>query len=83
MWNIRLAEKHVPIIRRLLAKHPEYRDVLVTMTTADNGAIMIDGYVFDRAQQDRLKNIVEATGPPVLVRYQWRKSPGNVSNSPR
>src|SRR5436309_2997821 len=72
LWNIHLAQKHIPIIANRLSQHPEFVDVHASFTTAQNGALMIFARPSHPIDVEKLKSIIAETKPPVKVIYSIR-----------
>ncbi len=62
---------HTLKMRAALASRPEYARIDFSVQPIDGvGGIFIWGSVASREQQERLKAILDATAPPVDVRYE-------------
>jgi len=70
-WFRRGAMMHTLKMRAALASRPEYARIDFSVQPIDGvGGIFIWGSVASREQQERLKAILDATAPPVDVRYE-------------
>ncbi len=68
--NMKRAKEHIPIVRSKLDAYPEFRHVTVVEYTAAGGSLLVDGCLRSDADVKRLRQIVQATAPPVEVVFQ-------------
>ena len=73
--NIRAASRHTKRLKQQLAVYPEYRNVVCSVTTADNGAVVTLGYVANYEQRRRLRILVSQSKPPTNWRFQVKVKP--------
>jgi hypothetical protein len=67
--NLRHARQHLPIVRQQLDAVPEFRQLRVVVYTDSGGSLLIEGQLPSESDADRARSIVEATKPPVTVKY--------------
>ena len=67
--NLRHAKQHISIVRQQLDAVPEFRQLRVVAYTGSGGTLLVEGQLPSEADADRARSIVEATKPPVTVKY--------------
>lgn len=67
--HLSLARSHLPAVTNALAGHPEFRQLGIGAGTMARGCVLIVGPVENESQIQTLKDLVEATRPPVVVLY--------------
>jgi len=67
--NMRHARQHLPVVRQQLDAVPEFRQLRAVVYTDSGGTLLIEGQLPSEADADRVRAIIEATKPPVTVKY--------------
>ena len=67
---MKMADKHVPIVRQKLDALPEFRHLRVARYTGAGGSLAVYGDVASEAEAQRVRALVEQTTPPVRVVYK-------------
>jgi hypothetical protein len=67
--NMRHARQHLPVVRQQLDAVPEFRQLRAEVYTGSGGTLLIEGQLPSEADADRARAIIEATKPPVTVKY--------------
>ena len=70
MWNMRIARTHLPLARQKLNSFPESFHLRVMVYTGAGGSLMVEGYVPSPEDEQRVREAIEQTKPPVKVVYQ-------------
>jgi hypothetical protein len=70
--NLRLAERHAPLIREKLQHDDRFLGVVVKESTTLHGSLRVGGFVLDDVAAADLRGLIEATSPPVAIDWQFR-----------
>jgi hypothetical protein len=68
-WQLPMAERHLPTVRKVLKDRPEFENVDAGVNTGGGGIILVIGRVRTREDLASLMNDVANTQPPVKVKY--------------
>jgi hypothetical protein len=80
--RLRLAEKHAPVVRRVLASDGRFSEIRVEAFTAHNGCLLVSA-VAEPGSSNDLKRLVESTSPPVPVDYDLYEVKGTATRPGR
>jgi hypothetical protein len=67
--RVRLAEDHLPAIRREVQSHPKFENMFLTVGTKGGGFIFVSGTVDTEKDLVELQKLVAAQRPPIRVVY--------------
>jgi hypothetical protein len=79
--NLRLAEAHAPVVRRVLEADGRFTEVEVYEFTFRGGCLAVHAVAREGAAQD-IKRLVESTSPPVAVHYDVYELRGGSARRP-
>jgi hypothetical protein len=81
--NMKRAEEHIAKIAPLLEKDPKFRDVRLKPYTGLGGSLAVLGSVSSPAEMREVRDIVNASNPPVPVYYQLQLSKKEQAVTPK
>ena len=67
--NMRHARQHLPVVRQALDAFTEFRQLQIYVVTGGGGTLSICGYLRTEAEASRVREIVNATKPPLPVHF--------------
>ena len=68
--NMERAREHIPVVRAALDSIPEFKHLDVGVYTGSGGSLAVAGDLPSNSDVERVRQIVEATKPPVQVSYR-------------
>lgn len=81
MRHLKMAEQHLPTIRKVLKSHSEFLNVDAGVNTGGGGIILVVGHLRTQGDLDSLKKEVANTLPPVEVIYVVKTENGDSVSS--
>ncbi len=67
--NLQAAQRHADLINPTIHADPRFRDVNIARYTGDEGCLWVLGSVSSDAAREALRSAVDASVPPVKVRF--------------
>lgn len=65
--NMRMAEKHLPIVQAAIEKDPRFKYVTLGVYTGNGGSLRVAGDVRSYHERDALERLVASTAPPMPI----------------